>query len=192
MKKDTNKNLILRKAYSLFLKNGYNGTSMRVIGKESGVSMGGIYAHYANKHEIYKSVFEKYHPFNNMPIIISKYIDQEPEDYFLSIALNWLDKLSIDSLQLMFIDKVEFQGELSRYFYHQIFAGRVSILLDYIRNNVEDNKLKKYKPETIVHFFFKLLISNILPVQFIHNKTKENIKEELKVQLKIFLNGVLA
>ena len=54
------KELILQKAFVLFLKSGYNGTSMIQIQNEAGVSRGAIYHHFKSKEQIYIEVVNKY------------------------------------------------------------------------------------------------------------------------------------
>jgi AcrR family transcriptional regulator len=186
-----NKNTIIKKAYSLFLKKGFNGTSMREICKSTNLSMGGIYAHFTNKEDLFKAVFKKYHPFNNMPKILSKHINLPPEEYFATVAFNWLDQLPIQNLQLIYIDKVEFQGKFTKYFLHDHFAKQMSDFITYIKNNISLKTFKPHKAEFIIHFFFKILLTNVLPALFFHKRTKEMIKEEIKTSLEIFLYGVL-
>ncbi len=53
---------ILDAALSLFLQQGYNGTSMRQIAAEAGIALGGIYNHFPNKEELFRQVFFRQHP----------------------------------------------------------------------------------------------------------------------------------
>ena len=48
---------ILDAAYSLFMEQGYHGTSMRQIVERAGVTTGGVYNHFASKEEIWVAVF---------------------------------------------------------------------------------------------------------------------------------------
>ena len=50
-------------AYTLFVRQGFHGTSMRQIAREAGLALGGIYNHFGNKEEIFKAVVFTYHPF---------------------------------------------------------------------------------------------------------------------------------
>lgn len=50
-------------AYTLFVEQGFHGTSMRQIAEGAGLALGGIYNHFANKEEIFKAVIFTYHPF---------------------------------------------------------------------------------------------------------------------------------
>ena len=50
---------IERAAIKLFATNGVNGTSMRHIKKEAGVSLGGMYTHFTSKEELAWKLFER-------------------------------------------------------------------------------------------------------------------------------------
>jgi len=51
-----NREAILTTARHLFLKQGYNGISMRTIASEAGLTTGAVYFHFKNKMEIYKTI----------------------------------------------------------------------------------------------------------------------------------------
>ena len=53
---------ILSAAHTLFLEQGYHGTSMRQIAYRAGIALGGIYNHFAGKEGIFTAVFEANHP----------------------------------------------------------------------------------------------------------------------------------
>lgn len=52
------KHIILNKAKSLFAINGYEGFSMRILAKESGVGLSSIYHFFNDKDEILKEIFD--------------------------------------------------------------------------------------------------------------------------------------
>lgn len=54
------KEIILEKAFSLFLERGFNGVSMNQIQTEAKVSRGAIYYHFKSKESIYREVINKY------------------------------------------------------------------------------------------------------------------------------------
>lgn len=59
-KKIPNKEVILRKAYGLFLKKGYQSVSIKDIMEASNLSKGGIYHHFENKEGILFEVLDRY------------------------------------------------------------------------------------------------------------------------------------
>ncbi len=52
---------LMRAATACFARKGYRATSMRDICKEAGVSIGGLYCHFASKEEILISIAEQPH-----------------------------------------------------------------------------------------------------------------------------------
>lgn len=60
MKKIPNKELILKTAYGLFLKKGYQSVSIKDIMEASNLSKGGIYHHFENKEAILFEVLDQY------------------------------------------------------------------------------------------------------------------------------------
>ena len=49
---------IVDAAYSLFIQRGYAATSMRAIAEASGLALGGLYAHFKGKEDIWVEVFQ--------------------------------------------------------------------------------------------------------------------------------------
>ncbi|MEM1124200.1 MAG: TetR/AcrR family transcriptional regulator, partial [Bacteroidota bacterium] len=54
------KERIISAAFQLFLKNGYQGVSLKDIIAESQLSKGAIYHHFASKYDIYLAALEEY------------------------------------------------------------------------------------------------------------------------------------
>ena len=50
---------ILNAAINVFSERGYDGTSMRMIACEAGISVGGLYLYYRNKENLYSTLMEK-------------------------------------------------------------------------------------------------------------------------------------
>lgn len=59
-KKISNKQLILKTAYGLFLKKGYKSVSIKDIMEASNLSKGGVYHHFKGKEEILFEVLDQY------------------------------------------------------------------------------------------------------------------------------------
>ncbi len=104
---------IVDAAHQLFMEQGYHGTSMRQIVERAGITMGGIYNHFASKEKIWEAVFMEKHPYREiLPVLQSAEGDTIAE--FLSNAakcmVNELGQQT-DLLNLMFIELLEFKGE---------------------------------------------------------------------------------
>ncbi len=57
---------IVEAAYQLFMSQGYHATSMRQIVEKAGITMGGIYTHFACKEAIWEAVFMAKHPYHEI------------------------------------------------------------------------------------------------------------------------------
>jgi TetR/AcrR family acrAB operon transcriptional repressor len=103
---------ILASAYTLFLQQGYNATSMRDIVRQSGITMGGIYAHFQNKEEIFTAVLEKDNPFTAMLPVMQSAAGDTLEEFVHDLAAHMLNALGQQrqALNLIFIEIVEFNG----------------------------------------------------------------------------------
>ena len=125
---------ILDAAESLFLTNGYHGTSMRQIAKKAGdIAVGGIYNHFPNKEEIFHALLESRSPY---PAIFETLDSLEgnsaPE--LLTEALIQVQTVIREHMSffgLLIIDVNEFDGQSIRGMIDQIipsiiaFAGRL-------------------------------------------------------------------
>lgn len=69
--------LLLEAAYQQFVSRGYHGTSMRSIAEAAGITVGGIYNHFAGKEEIFKAVILAHHPIS---VILPELLQAQGED----------------------------------------------------------------------------------------------------------------
>jgi AcrR family transcriptional regulator len=49
---------LISAAHRLFLEQGFHGTTMRQLAKESGMALGSLYTHYPSKDDLFSAVFE--------------------------------------------------------------------------------------------------------------------------------------
>ncbi len=69
--------LLLEAAYQQFVSRGYHGASMRRIAEAAGMTVGGIYNHFAGKEEIFKAVILAHHPIS---VILPELLQAQGED----------------------------------------------------------------------------------------------------------------
>lgn len=103
---------IVDAAYALFLEQGYHGTSMRRIADAAGITMGGIYNHFAGKEAIWEEVLTTKHPAREILPLLENAQGETVAAFVRSAAKRMLDGLGHrpDVLKLMFIEIVEFNG----------------------------------------------------------------------------------
>jgi AcrR family transcriptional regulator len=63
---------IIEAAYQLFMRQGFHGTSMRQIVEGAGITMGGIYTHFASKEAIWEAVFMSKHPYHEILALLTR------------------------------------------------------------------------------------------------------------------------
>lgn len=103
---------IIAAAYTLFLEQGYHGTSMRQIAEAAGLTMGGVYNHFGGKESIWEAVFMAKHPYQTvLPLVIAAE-GESVAGFIRSAAIDVVAELERhnDLLNLMFIELVEFGG----------------------------------------------------------------------------------
>ncbi len=113
-KGDVTRQKVLEAAHTLFLRQGYHGTSMRQIATASGLALAGIYNHFADKDALFTAVLDAYHPYRALLEALAMDTGSSTKaEYFSRLIRRMRDILMgarADLLPLAFMDIVEFQG----------------------------------------------------------------------------------
>ncbi len=119
---------IVSAAHRLFLEQGFHGTTMRQIAKESGAALGSLYNHFADKDDLFRAVFEAYNPYPLLLIALENSQGRTTEELARTAARRLVTQLNArpDLIKLVFIDVVEFQGKHLRQSYPQVAPGMES------------------------------------------------------------------
>jgi AcrR family transcriptional regulator len=104
---------IVDAAHQLFMEQGYHGTSMRQIVDRAGITMGGIYNHFASKEKIWEAVFMEKHPYREIIPLLQSAEGDTIAEFLSNAAKRLVNELGqqTDLLNLMFIELLEFKGE---------------------------------------------------------------------------------
>ena len=103
---------IVEAAYRLFIEQGFHATSMRQVAAEAGVTVGGIYAHFASKEAIWEAVLLERHPYHEVMALLQQAGGDTVSEFLkqtASLMINGLGQRR-DVLNLLFIELVEFDG----------------------------------------------------------------------------------
>ncbi|NLE50905.1 MAG: TetR/AcrR family transcriptional regulator [Chloroflexi bacterium] len=124
---------ILEAAKTLFLAQGYNGTSMRAIAQVSGGrAVGGLYNHFATKEAIFHALIEERNPYGVLFDILERAVDEaETAPDFVAEALRSVLTVMpryYDFLQLVQIDLREFEGRNLRSVLAQVFPRVMTLI----------------------------------------------------------------
>jgi AcrR family transcriptional regulator len=101
-------------AISLFVKQGFHGTSVRDIAKAAGISPGGLYAHYDGKEGLFQAILHRYRRvFASEESPLTAYLEGcgFPDDIpRLAEAIRQVILQHRDFWLLWYVDVLEFQG----------------------------------------------------------------------------------
>jgi AcrR family transcriptional regulator len=104
---------IVEAAYRLFIEQGFHATSMRQVAQQAGVTVGGIYAHFASKEAIWEAVLMARHPYHEIVALLQQAGGDTVSEFLKQTASLMVAGLGQrpDVLNLLFIELVEFNGK---------------------------------------------------------------------------------
>jgi AcrR family transcriptional regulator len=183
---------ILDAAYALFMAQGYHGTSMRQIAERAGLTLGGVYTHFASKEEIWKAVLFDRHPYHAILPALRATEGDTAEAFLRNAAQRLVGELSKhkDLLHIMFIELVEFNGAHVPALYERMMP-EVTPLLDVVR--VNEGVLREISPPLLARsflgFFFAYYITEAMMPPTLRAMMGD---DALDAFIDIYLHGVLA
>ncbi|GAP05656.1 MAG TPA: TetR/AcrR family transcriptional regulator [Anaerolinea thermolimosa] len=190
---EENRERILQAAYSLFIRKGFAATSVREIARGAGLTIGGVYAHFAGKEMIWEEVFDRYHPYHE---ILPLLLDAEGEtcaEVFRNAAERIVRELEKreDLFNLMFIELVEFNGK-----HLEQMALKALPMLSQLGAKFEhcQGRYREITPLNLARafagLFFSLVVTDRFLPSFVRGQlNREKAREEF---VDIFLFGILA
>lgn len=121
---------ILQAAHDLFIEQGYHGTSMRQIAKESRLALGGLYNHFSSKEKVFEAVFLAFHPYHEVLPLISSARGDNLEQLVQDAVQRMVQAVQgrPDFMNLMFIELVEFKSVHARQLFASLFPQGLQIL----------------------------------------------------------------
>ena len=182
---------ILDAAHSLFIEQGFHGTSMRQIAQEAGIALGGIYNHFPSKEMIFQTIFEENHLYHDVLPILETAQGDSPEDLVRDAALQMLQAIHARPhfLKLMFIELVEFKGIHLVELMSTVFPRGVEL----IERFLEDKSAVRPLPAPILlRSFLGLFVSYYISELMLdpHGFTRVD-ENTLETFVDIYLHGIL-
>jgi len=179
---------IVQAAYRLFLEKGYSATSMRDLVAASGITMGGIYNHFAGKEQLFEAVFQEYNPIHQVIPLIVQAEGESLEALVQDAARRMISGLGERSqaLKLMFIEIVEFQGKHFEISIESEFSQAMLLAERFLHFQ---EQVRPLPLPTLVRsfsglFFSYFMTSLIFPQRFFS-------QDDLTNFVDIFLHGIL-
>lgn len=183
---------ILQAAHTLFVRQGYHGTSMRQIAEEAGIAVGGIYNHFPGKEDIFKAVFLAYHPYHDVLPAIEQAQGKTVEDFVRSAAIQMLAALNNRPhfLNLMFIEIVEFKNIHAQELFAELLPYEITILAKILP---PESNLRPIPLPMIIRTFVGLFISyHLTDVIMGSSAPPEFRKNDVDHFVDIYLHGIIA
>ncbi|MBA4380729.1 MAG: hypothetical protein C0393_08675 [Anaerolinea sp.] len=183
---------ILDAAYNLFIEQGFHATSMRQIAERAGLSLGGIYNHFASKEAIFSELILDRHPYRQLlPIMLNTPAD-DVETFVRSAAQTMVAELGKrpDFIKLMLIEIVEFNGRNTPQVIERILPEVLPLLQ---RFGQQKGLLRDIPPfiffRAFLGLFFSYYITELLiagtPAALAQGSALDHF-------IEIFLHGVLS
>ncbi len=181
--------LIVSTAYRLFLENGYAATSMRQICAAAGLTMGGIYAHFSSKEDIFVAVFDAYHPFFHLLPFLLESEGDTLEELVQNTARRMIGLLGQqqETLRLMFVEIVEFQG---RHFAGKIEAGFPEVMQIADRFRRFEGQVRPVPLTALMRSFIGLFFSFFMTGMLFPSRMFMG-EEEIAQFTDIYLHGIM-
>lgn len=183
---------IVAAAHRLFLAQGFHGSTMRQIARESGMALGSLYTHFVDKDALFSAVFEAYNPYPTLLLALENSQGETAADLARTAARRMVTSLSArpDLVKLVFIDVVEFQGEHLRRAYPAVAQG----LQNFARRlRREPGALQPLSDDGLLRAFFGLFYTFHMNEMLLGRPSdadgQANALHEL---IEVYLNGILA
>ena len=183
---------IIEAAYQLFMQQGFHGTSMRQIVVKAGITMGGIYTHFASKEAIWEAVFMAKHPYHEILALLTQAGGDTVGDFLKQAAGLLVSGLGQrqDLLNLLFIELVEFDGKHLSTIYTQALPELAQL------GRMVTQKRGKLRPvplPILARSFAGLFFSYYITEQIMPEEARAYMGDHaLESFVDIYLHGILA
>ena len=183
---------IISAAYQLFMQQGFHAASMRQIVEKAGVTMGGIYTHFASKEAIWEAVFMAKHPYNEILALLTQANGDTVGDFLTQAASLMVSGLGQrqDLLNLLFIELVEFGGKHMAAVYFQALPE-----LNYLGKMFVQKRgsLRPVPLPILARSFAGFFFSYYITEQIMPEEARSIMGEHaLEAFVDIYLHGILA
>jgi AcrR family transcriptional regulator len=182
---------ILQSAYEIFLEKGYAASSMREIAERTGLALGGIYNHFANKEAIFRELIIDRHPFHQIIPLLQAAPGSTVEEFVRNASHRMVTELGRrpDFIKLIFIELVEFDGRDFPAMFEMLFP-QILPLIQRFQNN--QDSLRPIPPFILFRAFLGLFFSYYV-TEFLLAGTPAALLQDnaLDYFAEIFLHGVM-
>jgi len=173
---------IVQGAISVFLEQGYEGTSMDQVAKVAGVSKNTIYKHFQDKKGLFVSLIEQVTAERFQIVFGSVSLSGDPAIVLRQIAEQLLSTVMADQEYIAFIRLIIGESgrfpELAQLFVNALPQKVIQTLTNYLKDHPE---LNLESEEATVRIFMGSLIGYVLTQEVLHGKDIIPLKQEVLI-----------
>lgn len=182
---------ILEAARTLFLSQGYHGTSMRQIAQSASVTIGAIYHHFADKEAIFQAILRERHPYHLILQRLQTLPSQNLGEFIRQAAYQFVEVLRQEPafLNLMLIEIVEFNGAHLPFLFEEIFPSMRSLFERVVQQTPSVRPIPvPILLRSFIGLFFSFYVTERLLAFQMDSLMRQNALEEF---IQIYLHGIL-
>ncbi len=185
------KKKILDSAFNVFVRNGYNDTTMSHIVKESGLSKGAIYHYYSSKKELFASLIDHWEVFSFPDFYSKDNKNERAEDTLKRFASTVYDVFC--SKPEVFLAEIEFWAlankdkEINKR--SKLLYDKILTLFELVLNKgIRNNEFKKIDAEIVAIE----LLSVFQGINWfcLFDADKSMVEKYLKQSVEVILAGI--
>lgn len=196
MARPSRRDQVLQAARTLFIRNGYRGTSLRDIAREAHLTMGAIYHHFRNKEDLYLAVL---HDNRILPYILrlgglvaSPEFPENLEEVGREI---WqAARENKDFFKLVYVDILEFGGRNVKPLVQEMRAATVTFAEGLLRERVARGEMADLHPQVVLRCLTDTFLHYYLEEMMLEKSLAAEVgldDEEVARQLaRILLHGI--
>jgi AcrR family transcriptional regulator len=182
---------IVDAAYALFLEQGYHGTSMRQIADAAGITVGGIYNHFAGKEAIWEEVVAAKHPAREILPLLHEAQGTTVAEFVRAAAAGMVEALGHrpDFLKLMFIEIVEFNAKHVPGLFQAVMPEVARLGSAFAE---KQGALRPLPRPLLARSFVGLFFSYYVTALFLPPEMQQGGEDALSAFVDIYLHGILS
>ncbi len=192
-----NRHKILAAAQGLFFKQGYHGTTLRDIGRDANVSMGGIYHHFDSKEAIYLSLLETSSQAFDLSGLLGLLTDPDfPQNLaevgrFMAKAI----RANKSFFKLAYVDILEFQGRHMRFTIDTLRHTIAQVTQNALQTQMAAGRMRPLHPAIVTRVILDVYLHYFLEEAMLDKSLGDQIgveEDDLIGQMEaILLHGVM-
>jgi AcrR family transcriptional regulator len=191
------KKQILNVATELFAGHGYNGVTTRQIAEAAGITEAIVFRHFESKEELYWEVLSLKSAAQDWKKRLEEILssDMEALEMLATIARERLEQNAQDpaKIRLLMFSALE-NHRLSERFYKLHIAELYEMIATFIRNQMEEGKLRRFDPLIAARSFVGMVFHHSLVQELMGGNKYQSfdIAEVSRTMAEIWLGGMLA